>query len=368
MYSHVQKCSLVSPEAKTEAEAYWKSKKMIAAITTPPGSAAASGEGDGWRSTARSPSLSPPSAKRNKTARKRGEYAAFGNRFRHNIDTHSRLIAEFISVCKVPFNIINSTKFRRIQEFYLVTPERTITSGLVVHPAKIHVEMLPLRYNEAVVRSRARIGASLLCEQFIVADDGWSSRRKVHYTTVTIGAPRVPPETVALFRILPSELHGLGIAKGWEQLILLGGRAAPLEDYPSGFAVPLPGSPCAFVSDSSGPNVRAGAIASLRHPNIIFIPCLALILALLCGDYLMGSGRSADIAKSQQLDHFFNSSSSLWLLLLRAEVSLTLGTSLSLVSAVETRWTSTWLSVVPVLQIRGALLFVFTSSAGKERA
>jgi hypothetical protein len=116
---------------------------------------------------------------------------------------------------------------------------------------------------------------------------------------------------VALFRILPSELHGLAIVKGWEKLILLGDRAAPLEYYPSGVAVPLPGSPCALVSDSSGPNELARAIASLRHPIIIIIPCFAHILALLCGDYLMGSRRSAVIAKSQQLVHFFNSSSSL---------------------------------------------------------
>jgi hypothetical protein len=99
MYSHVQKCSLVSPEAKTKAEAYWKSKKMTAAMTTPPGSAVASGGGDGWHSTAWSPNFSPPpSAKCRKTARKVGEYAAFGDRFSHNKDSHSRLIAEFISV------------------------------------------------------------------------------------------------------------------------------------------------------------------------------------------------------------------------------------------------------------------------------
>jgi hypothetical protein len=175
------------------------------------------------------------------------------------------------------------------------------------------------------------------------------------------------PETVALFRILPSELHGIAIAKGSEKLALIGGRAVPLEYYPSGFAVPLPGSPCAFMSYSSGPNVRARAIASLRHPNIIFIPSSAHILALLCGEYLMGSRRSTVITKSQQLVHFFNSSSSLWLPLLRAEVSRPLGTSLSLVSAVETRWMSTWLSAVSVLQIRDPLLSVFTSSAGKER-
>jgi hypothetical protein len=81
----------------------------------------------------------------------------------------------------------------------------------------------------------------------------------------------------------------------------------------------------------------------------------------------MGSRRSAVITKSQQLVHFFNSSSSLWLPLLRAEVSRPLGTSLSLLSAVATRWKSTWLSAVSVLQIRDPLLSVFTSSAGKER-
>jgi hypothetical protein len=76
--------------------------------------------------------------------------------------------------------------------------------------------MLPLRYSEAIDRSRVRIDASPLCEQFTLAVDEWSSRRKVQYTTITIGAPRVPPETVALCRTLPSELHGVAIAKGWE--------------------------------------------------------------------------------------------------------------------------------------------------------
>jgi hypothetical protein len=78
--------------------------------------------------------------------------------------------------------------------------------------------MVPLRYNEAVERSRARISASALREQFTLADDGWSSRRKVHYTTIMIGAPQVHPETVALFRTLSSDLHGVSIAKGWENL------------------------------------------------------------------------------------------------------------------------------------------------------
>jgi hypothetical protein len=150
-------------------------------------------------------------------------------------------------------------------------------------------------------------------------------------------------------------------------LILLGGRGAPLDDYPAGFAVPLPGPPSVFVADSSGPNVRARAYASLRHPDIIFIPCFAHIFGLLCGDYLTASHHSAVIAKSQHVVHFFNSSSSLWLPLLRTEVSRTLGTSHALVSAVATRWTSTWLSAVSVLLVRDALASLFTASAAKER-
>jgi hypothetical protein len=192
-----------------------------------------------------------------------------------------------------------------------------------------------------VARSSARINLSPLRDQFTLADDGWSSRRKIHYSIITIGAPVVPAETVALFRISPLHRQGVAIAKGWEKIIILGDRSAALEDYPPGFALPLPRSPSAFVSDSAGPNVRARAIASLRHPKQIFLPCLAHVFALLCGDYITSSIHRAVIARSQRVVHFFNSSSSVWLPLLRAEVGRTLGTSLSLVFAVATRWTST---------------------------
>jgi hypothetical protein len=238
MHSHGLKCSRISPDAKAKAEAYWPSKNAAGTTNTPPGSATASG---GGRSTGPSPTFAPPRpAKRRKTGNCIAEYGAFRDRFKHNKEEHCRLVAELVSVCKVPFNVVSSPQFRRLQDFYVASAERTVKSGLVVHPAKIRNEMLPLRYSEAIDRSRVRIDASPLCEQFTLADDGWSLRRKVHYTTITIGAPRVPPETVALCRTLPSELHGITIAKGWEHLILLGGRGAPLDDYPAGFAVPLP--------------------------------------------------------------------------------------------------------------------------------
>jgi hypothetical protein len=162
--------------------------------------------------------------------------------------------------------------------------------------------MLPLHYIQAVARSRARIHASTLSDQLTLADDGWDSRREVHYAAVTIGMPLVPSETIALSRIQPTEPHGVAGAKAREQPILIGDRAAPLAEYPAGFALPLPMSPSAFVLDSPGPNIRARAIASWRHPGVVFIPCFAHIFALLCGDYLTAS-RYPTVRGSTQSRH-----------------------------------------------------------------
>jgi hypothetical protein len=157
------------------------------------------------------------------------------------------------------------------------------------------------------------------------------------------------------------------VAKAWEQLIFLGDRAAPLVEYPAGFDLLLPGSPSAFVSDSSGPNVRARAIASLRHPGVVLIPCFSHIFALLCGDYLTASRYitpSPNISRwSNSLTHRRHCGCAL----LRVELSSTLGTSLALVQAVASRWTSTWLSACSVLQVQDALVSVLTATAGKER-
>jgi hypothetical protein len=141
---------------------------------------------------------------------------------------------------------------------------------------------------------------------------------------------------------------------------------APLDDYPSGFVVLLLRSPFAFVSDSSGPNVRTREIASLRHPNV-FIPCFDHIFVLLCGDYMNASLHSTVVAKSQNIVTVFNSSSSFWFPLLQLEVNLTLVTSLSLLSAVATRWNSTWLSAVSLLQAQDSLLSMLNGNVGKDR-
>jgi hypothetical protein len=112
-----------------------------------------------------------------------------------------------------------------------------LKSGLVVYPRKIRQEIHPLRYIQAVARSRACIHASTLSDQLTLADDGWASRPKVQYAAVTIGVPLVPSETIALRRIKPTELHGVAVYKAWEQLILLGDRASPLTSVPVHFCV-----------------------------------------------------------------------------------------------------------------------------------
>jgi hypothetical protein len=76
---------------------------------------------------------------------------------------------------------------------------------------------------------------------------------------------------------------------------------------------------------------------------------------------------STVVAKSQNIVTVLNSSSSFWFPLLQLEVNLTLVTSLSLVSSVATRWTSTWLSAVSLLQAQDSLLSVLNSNAGKDR-
>jgi hypothetical protein len=226
-----------------------------------------------------------PSAKSQQPAYKRlkattiEEYAAFRNNgFRHDPDVHARLIVNLVSVHKMPFAVLSSRAFRELQDYYLGSAERPAKSGLVNFPAKIRTKSLPLLFEEAVERSSARISRSPLREQFTLADDGWASRHKTHCKTGTIGAPGVPAEIFALCPVSPSELHGVSIARTWKMLILVSDRGAPLEDYPLGFALRLPRSPSAFVSDSAGPNVRARAIASLRHPNIIFLPASHIYL------------------------------------------------------------------------------------------
>jgi hypothetical protein len=75
------------------------------------------------------------------------EYGVFGKRFQHDLDDHSRLIAELVLVAKVPFNVLALAEIWRLQDYY--TCGYTSKAGLVLHSIKIREKMLPFRYNEA---------------------------------------------------------------------------------------------------------------------------------------------------------------------------------------------------------------------------
>jgi hypothetical protein len=145
MIPHMRTCRGIASVDKANAEAYCTSKGQPTAVVTPPKSAVASCAG-------------AASAKPHQSAYKRlkatsiAEYAAFGNRFRHDPDVHARLIANLVSVHKVQFAVLSSIAFRELQDYYLGSVERTAKSGLVIFHAKIRTKFLPLRFEEAVER------------------------------------------------------------------------------------------------------------------------------------------------------------------------------------------------------------------------
>lgn len=121
MNSHLRKCGSASADVKLVALEHvnGKTKKgSTAPATTPLGStAAASGP------SSSSVVVGARSSKRKRTQSSVDEYGAFGNRFRHDVDQHSSLIAEFLSVTKVLFNAVASPEFHRLQDFYLITAD-----------------------------------------------------------------------------------------------------------------------------------------------------------------------------------------------------------------------------------------------------
>jgi hypothetical protein len=131
------------------------------------------------------------------------------------------------------------------------------------------------------------------------------------------------------------------------------GTGSKLSKYPFGFFAALPCSPATFVSGDAGANARARGIASLRHAAIIFLPCFAHQASLLCGDLVTKSRAATVLANAAYLTTFIIASSSKWLPLLRDEqmkINGCKGKPRALATAVITRWTSTWLSLCPVVE------------------
>jgi hypothetical protein len=194
MNAHVQKCRSASANLRRVAREHVCAKKMKngSEVRTTATIGTLTGPCDALQSSAVA-----GSSKRKHMQSSVEEYGVFCKRFKHDLDEHSRLIAELVPVANVPFNVLASSEFRRLHDFYVCGC--TAKAGLVLHPIKIQEKMLPFRSNEEVKRASTRMVTSGMASgQYTVADDGWSSRRKIHYSTVAVGRPRVPAQIVAL--------------------------------------------------------------------------------------------------------------------------------------------------------------------------
>jgi hypothetical protein len=215
------------------------------------------------------------------------QFALGGVHHRYDTRTHSVLLAEFLAVCKIPFNAISSDPFRRLQAFYCGSDNALVKSGLLVNPRKIRDKILPYAEAEARCRLQVRLqNGPMACDGYTYCDDSWPSYSQSHYGGVSVGRPSYRPQTVALCPVEPEDLHGVAMAKGWEGILTLTHASKPLEEYPTGFLVTLPKRLDAFVSDSAAANVRGRRILALRHSRIIVQPCFAHFAALTCDDLL----------------------------------------------------------------------------------
>lgn len=133
-------------------------------------------------------------------------------------------------------------------------------------------KILPARYSLAVLRNQERLKLKgMRSGGYTVHDDGWASHSKAHFSGVSITRTGSQAQTVAVCQIFPSDLHGVSIARAWEQMYLLFNSDSSASNYPPGFCVALPRPSSAFCSDDAGANSRGRRIGSIRIPEIIFV-------------------------------------------------------------------------------------------------
>jgi hypothetical protein len=227
-------------------------------------------------------------------------FSVGGKRHRYDPELHSQLIAEAVAVGKISLNFLCGPLFRALQDFYCGGSKFVEPSGLVIYSRKIREKFISRAYDAALVDLETQLSRLALSNSrsYTIADDGFTTVAKNHVDGVAIGRPDSRSQTIGIIPLSPSELHGVAIAKGWENLITLARTGSKLSKYHSGFFAALPCSPAAFVSDDAGENARARRIASLRHPDIIFLPCFAHQASLLCGDLVTQSRAATFLANA----------------------------------------------------------------------
>lgn len=178
-----------------------------------------------------------------------------------------------------------------------------------------------------------------------------------------IGRPGIPSQTIGILPVQPRSLIGIYIAKGIENFNIIKCSQRREKQNPQSvgeqynFIPTVP--PFEVCTDSAGTNVRAKYICALMHPSIVFIPFFAHLTSLQCGDLLTIYPHASVIGDCLHDFKFFNNSTSKWLPGLIDCMKQVFGSSFILVTAVITRWTSTWISCASVLRAREALQIIF---------
>lgn len=282
---------------------------------------------------------------------------------RYNGDMHARLIAEFVSVHKIPPSVLGSKEFRNLQDFYCNGPSVVDSNELQITANKITNAFLPFRAREAIARQKIDIvEGPLMSRGYTYMDDGWTSRAKRQITGVMIGRPGFAGRTIATLPTPCDQLNAVAIARGWEEFIVGCKDGEQKYDESSTLSryTHIPNKPpVSICTDSAGPNVRARSICALRHPTITFLPCFAHLSALQSVDLLTYSNRAKVVSDCLHILHFFSKSSSKWLPRLRDAMKQVYGHPIPLLPGVVTRWISTWQSCCSVLRAQEAFEIVF---------
>ncbi len=301
--------------------------------------------------------LSSPGSKRSLEQNGVDDNDAGKKRSRRDEDAHHRIIAEMICCDRITFSFFESPRFRRLQKFYAGGRDL----GIKIDSNKIRQVIIPSRFDEAVKNTVARVQkCGFDTKEFTIHDSWWASLRKPHSRAMTISRPASASHTIAMYTIEPSELHGPAIAKKWEELMTC--STSPEID---GVFCGLPREPSAFSTDDTSANRRARRIAALRHPDKIFLPCMAHEFGFMCCDLLTKCSRASSIVDSLFLVRFFNSSPR-WHSRLRNEIRRLSGDLMrSPDTSVVARWTSMWLSAISVLQNKDAYSRVITTRSAQ---
>lgn len=117
--------------------------------------------------------------------------------------------------------------------------------------------------------------------------------------------------------------------------------------------------PVAVRTDSVGAYVRSRRIWALRHPKVVFIPCFAHLASLKCGDIMNLSPHARVVSDCLHVVIYFSKLTSKWLPRFHDAIKQVYGSSYNLVTAVSTRWASTWMSCASVLWEQEALKLIF---------